>query len=78
MTPLSELIRIMRKKALLSQEDFAKALNVSVGTINRWENAKTKPNITAMKKIKAFARETTSPLTRSKRRGSPRRSKYDG
>ena len=35
MTPLSELIRIMRKKALLSQEDFAKALNVSVGTINR-------------------------------------------
>ena len=29
MTPLSELIRIMRKKALLSQEDFAKALNVS-------------------------------------------------
>ena len=57
MTPLSELIRVMRKKALLSQEDFAKALNVSVGTINRWENAKTKPNITAMKKIKAFCEE---------------------
>ena len=58
MMPLSELIRIMRKKALLSQEDFAKVLNVSVGTINRWENAKTKPNITAMKKIKAFLRMT--------------------
>ena len=43
MTPLSELIRVVRKKALLSQEDFAKTLNVSVGTINRWENAKTKP-----------------------------------
>ena len=26
MTPLSELLRVMRKKALLSQEDFAKAL----------------------------------------------------
>ena len=37
MTPLSELIQVMRKKALLSQKDFAKALNVSVGTINRWE-----------------------------------------
>ena len=36
MTPLSELLRVMRKKALLSQEDFAKALSVSVGTINRW------------------------------------------
>ena len=41
MTPLSELLRVMRKKALLSQEDFAKALSVSVGTINRWENGKT-------------------------------------
>lgn len=51
---LCELLRTMRKRALLSQEDFAKALNVSVGTINRWENGKTKPNITAMKKIKAF------------------------
>ena len=60
--PLSELIRVMRKKALLSQESFAKALNVSVGTINRWENAKTKPNITAMKKIKAFCGENNIPF----------------
>lgn len=62
MTPLSELIRIMRKKALLSQEDFAKVLNVSVGTINRWENGKTKPNITAMKKIKTFCEENNIPF----------------
>lgn len=51
---LYELLRTMRKKALLSQEDFAKEIAVSVGTINRWENGKTRPNITAMKKIKAF------------------------
>ena len=62
MTPLSELIRIMRKKALMSQEDFAKALDVSVGTINRWENAKAKPNITAMKKIKTFCEENNIPF----------------
>ena len=49
-------------KALLSQEDFAKELNVSVGTINRWENGKTKPNITAMKKIRAFCEERAMPL----------------
>lgn len=78
MTPLSELIRIMRKKALLSQEDFAKVLNVSVGTINRWENAKTKPNITAMKKSRHFVRKTTSPLMRLKRRGWQIRSNEDG
>ena len=60
--PLSELIRVMRKKALLSQESFAKALNVSVGTINRWENGKTKPNITAMKKIKFFCEGNSIPF----------------
>ena len=60
--PLSILLKTMRKKSLLSQEDFAKALNVSVGTINRWENAKTKPNITAMKKIKAFCEGNNIPF----------------
>lgn len=62
MTPLSELLRVMRKKALLSQEDFAKALSVSVGTINRWENGKTMPNIAAMKKIKAFCESNSIPF----------------
>ena len=51
---LGELVRNMRKRALLSQEEFAELLNLSVGTINRWENGKTKPNITAMKKIKTY------------------------
>ncbi len=51
---LPTLLKTLRKRSLLSQEDFAIALNVSVGTINRWENGKTTPNITAMKKIKEF------------------------
>ena len=59
---LLELLRTMRKKALLSQEDFAKELHVSVGTINRWENGKTKPNITAMKKIKTFCEGKAIPF----------------
>ncbi|MDE6208258.1 MAG: helix-turn-helix domain-containing protein [Lachnospiraceae bacterium] len=59
---LCELVRNMRKRALLSQEDFAKLLNVSVGTINRWENGKTKPNITAMKKIKAYCEDKSIPF----------------
>ena len=54
---LAEAIRNTRMKSLLSQEDFAKELNVSVGSINRWENGKTKPNIIAMKAIKAFCEE---------------------
>lgn len=59
---LSELVRNMRKRALLSQEEFAELLNLSVGTINRWENGKTKPNITAMKKIKAFCEGKAIPF----------------
>ena len=62
MTSLSGLIRVMRKRAIMSQEDFAKALNVSVGTINRWENAKTNPNITSMKKIKTFCEKNNIPF----------------
>lgn len=38
----------------MTQEDFAKELKVSVATINRWENGKVKPNLSAMKKIKQF------------------------
>jgi DNA-binding transcriptional regulator YiaG len=39
----SEKIKRVREKLDLSQEDLARALNVSFATINRWENAKTKP-----------------------------------
>ena len=59
---LYELLRTMRKKALLSQEDFAKEIAVSVGTINRWENGKTRPNIAAMKKIKVFCEGKEIPF----------------
>jgi len=36
-------IKIVREKLNMSQEDLARALNVSFATINRWENSKTKP-----------------------------------
>lgn len=39
----SEKIRLVREKLDLSQEDLARALNLSFATINRWENSKAKP-----------------------------------
>ncbi len=51
---LPERIRIIRQKSFLSQEDFAKTLNVSLSTVNRWETGKTRPNLSAMKAIKKF------------------------
>lgn len=39
-----EIVKITRQKTGMSQEDLARALNVSFATINRWENGKTHPN----------------------------------
>jgi len=54
---LGEVIRISRQKALYTQEDFAQKLNVALSTVNRWELNKAKPNMKAMKAIRAFCDE---------------------
>lgn len=50
----SEEIKKIRLKCFLSQEAFGRELGVSFSSINRWESGKTKPNMSAMKKIKEF------------------------
>ncbi|MBC6680333.1 helix-turn-helix domain-containing protein [Zhenpiania hominis] len=49
-----EEIKRIRQRSFLTQEDFAKELNVAFSTVNRWEGGKAKPNLSAMKKIKGF------------------------
>ncbi len=56
---LSELLKTLRTHMLMSQETFAKEMNVTVCTINRWENGKSKPNITAINTIKAFCNKNS-------------------
>ena len=51
-----------RQKAFLSQDAFAKEIGVAYSTINRWENGKSIPNITAMKKIKEFCDNNGLPF----------------
>lgn len=51
---LGETIRLLRQKALYTQENFAKELDVALSTVNRWELNKAKPNIKTMKAIKTF------------------------
>ena len=38
------IVKMAREKTGMSQEDLARAINVSFATINRWENGKTSPN----------------------------------
>ena len=50
----AEELKRTRQRSFLTQEAFAKEVNVSFSTVNRWESGKTRPNLAAMKNIKAF------------------------
>lgn len=53
----AEDIKKVRFQTFLTQEDFAKELNVSFTTVNRWETGKSKPNMKAMKSIDEFCKK---------------------
>lgn len=57
----SDKIRMVRMKAFLTQTSFAEEIHVSFSTVNRWENGKGKPNLTAMKAIKSFCKAHDIP-----------------
>lgn len=46
-----ELIRVFRKKKNISQEEMAKALNLSPATVANYESGKTIPDIYTLRKI---------------------------
>ncbi len=54
---LSEEIKVIREKSLLTQEDFAKEIGVAASTVNRWETNKARPNMSAMRSIKKFCEQ---------------------
>lgn len=49
-----EEIKKIRQRCFLTQNDFAKEINVAFSTVNRWEGGKAKPNLSTMKNIKDF------------------------
>ena len=51
---LSDEIKSVRQHSFLSQGAFARELIVSFSSVNRWEGGRAKPNVAAMKSIKAF------------------------
>lgn len=50
----SDEIKKVRQHCFLSQEAFARELNVSFSSVNRWEGGRAKPNLVAMKSLKEF------------------------
>ncbi|MEG2584023.1 MAG: helix-turn-helix transcriptional regulator [Oscillospiraceae bacterium] len=54
---LSDELKAVKQRSLLTQEDFAHILSVSPSTVNRWETSKAKPNVSTMKRVRAFCIE---------------------
>ena len=46
-----EAIKKLRNKMILSQTEFAKELDISFATVNRWETGKYEPTIKAKRKL---------------------------
>lgn len=53
----SELVKYVRQELNISQEDLARAINVSFATVNRWENNKSNPNRLTKKVFLEFCKQ---------------------
>ena len=54
---LPQLLKSLRKKLGLSQEELAQKLGVSFTSVNRWENEQTKPSKLARRQIETLCKE---------------------
>ena len=55
----AEDIKKLRRKLLLSQEDFANELGISYATVNRWETGKSKPTYKNMILIDEYCKKNS-------------------
>ena len=53
---MSNFVRRLRRQLGMTQEEFAHALGITVGTVNRWENGRFRPSKLARATITEFAR----------------------
>jgi len=53
----SRILKQIREKLFLTQQELADMLNVSFATINRWENDKNVPSMKGKKKIVELAKK---------------------
>ena len=47
----SEAVRLLRRKMLLTQTEFARFMEVSFATINRWERGEYEPTMKMKRKL---------------------------
>ena len=47
----SEAVRLLRRKMLLTQTEFARFMEVSFATVNRWERGEYEPTMKMKRKL---------------------------
>ncbi len=57
--PVAEMIRKLRAKLELTQEQFAAKVGVTWSTVNRWENGRGKPSPLALRRIEELRAEVS-------------------
>ena len=57
----AEEIKSIRKSLALTQEEFAKALDVTTVTVGYWETGKLNPNCTSRRKINLLLENSEKP-----------------
>lgn len=60
------LVKELRLKLILSQQEFADLLNVSFASINRWETGKHEPTVKVKRKIVELCKENNIDLEENK------------
>ena len=60
--PHGGVIRYLRRRVGLTQEELAHALGITVGTVSRWEKGRFRPSRLARALILNFARAHDVPL----------------
>lgn len=67
-TDYAALVKTLRRRLGLTQEQFAHRLGVTFASVNRWENGQVKPSPMARQKLEALDQQTLS--RRVTRRGA--------
>jgi len=57
-TDVAKMIRELRTKLGLTQEQFAAKVGVTFSTVNRWESGRSIPSPLAMRKIEKYWKQT--------------------
>jgi putative transcriptional regulator len=65
------LIRTLRQKLGMTQEEFAHEIAVTVSTVNRWENSHAEPSKLAWKAIQDLGRKRGLSDDMLRRSGMP-------